>query len=432
MNSKMRLTLRVSTMCFGFALGALIISSLINVAQTVRAQSAPTERVVYNFRPATGYIPTGVIRDAAGNLYVGTYFGGSNHGCGGGCGNILRLSPPGQATQLYAFVPGSAKAGPLPTGLTRDTKGNLYGATAYGGPPYFLGSVFKLTPSGAEGTLHAFTGGDDGDYPSGGVTIDSAGNLYGATIYGGGTGCSPNPGCGVIYKVTSSGSETVLYSFTGGTDGAVPEASPILDASGNLYGTAAEGGDLSCPISDKGCGTVWKLDTSGNFTVLYSFTGSTDGEGPAAGLVMDPSGNLFGAAAGGGDLSCFPPYGCGVVFKIDTSGDFAVLHAFTGGPNDGQFPLGTLLRTTNGSLFGTTLEGGDQSCSLGDGAGCGVVFKVDASGNETVLHAFAGGSPDGAQPANAALITDGNGNLYGTTQYGGGANGGVIFAVRAY
>jgi uncharacterized repeat protein (TIGR03803 family) len=432
MRGTINLAHRIPPVSFGTALGALIVLSLVAVAHTVRAQSPAAEKVVYNFRPATGYYPTGVINGTAGNLYVATMEGGSNQRCTGGCGNILKLSPPGKATELYAFTPGVANSAPDPVGLTRDTKGVLYGTTFQGGR-FSRGSVFKLAPSGVQKTLHNFdpTAGD-GYYPGSGVSIDSAGNLFGTTGFGGGTGCGGD-GCGIVYKVTPPGSETILYSFTGSADGRVPSASPILDAAGNLYGIAGLGGDLTCPQANgEGCGTVWKLDTSGNFTVLYAFTGGTDGAFPEGGLVMDPSGNLYGDAGEGGNLACGAGFGCGVIFRIDSSHNFTVLYAFAGGSNDGQIPDATLLRDAAGNLYGTTQYGGDLSCSLGGGAGCGVVFKLAASGNETILHAFAGGTTDGEEPVpGAALITDGKGNLYGTTSYGGVANGGVIFAVRA-
>jgi uncharacterized repeat protein (TIGR03803 family) len=423
-NGKM-FTLRVSTMCFGIALGALVIMSLVGVAPTVRAQNAPAMKVVYNFRQATGYYPTGVIRDTAGNLYVATRNGGTNGYCLRGCGTILRVSPSGGATVLYAFPPGSPNAGPTPNGLTLDAKGILYGVTV-GGGHFQVGSVFKLAPSGTEKTIYNFQKSGEGGYlPNSSLTIDSAGNFYGVTYFGG-------LGYGVIYTVTPSGSETGLYSFMGGTDGAYSFASPISDAAGNLFGTADEGGDLSCSLNPGfGCGTVWKLDTSGNLTVLYSFTGGTDGALPASGLEMDSSGNLYGTAEGGGDLSCDPPAGCGVVFKIDSSGNFTDLYAFAGGANDGQFPDNALILDSNGNLYGMTYSGGDQSCPDSNGEpGCGTVFKVDSSGNETILHIFTGGISDGALPVSAPLISDGKGNLYGTTTNGGTANVGVLFAVR--
>jgi uncharacterized repeat protein (TIGR03803 family) len=427
MNGNTRLTIRTSAMCIGIALSALMILSLVGVAHTVRAQNLPSEEVIYNFTLTSGYYPTGVTNDAAGNLYVATQLGGNNQSCVDGCGNILKIGPSGKAKELYAFTPTPDNGAPTPIGaLIRDANGVLYGATA-GGGRFGRGSVYKVSPTRVEKTLYNFdSAGGEGYEPQSGVTMASEGNLYGTTYYGGGTGCG-GFGCGIIYKLTPSGSATTLYTFTGGADGGQPYHSPILlDAAGNLYGTAGIGGDLTCPLS-QGCGTVWELDSSGKFTVLYTFTGGTDGASPTAGLVMDPSGNLYGDASGGGELSCSAPYGCGVVFEIDSSGKFTVLYTFTGGSNDGAGPVATLLRDSAGNLYGTTVGGGDQSCGLG--SGCGVVFKLASSGNETILHIFTGGTTDGEYPENA-LVTDGKGNLYGTTYEGGSANGGIIFAVR--
>ncbi len=250
----------------------------------------------------------------------------------------------------------------------RDSEGNLYMATTYGGRQHRYGSVFQLRSSGAGGFLYSFQGGEDGDNPSGGLTIDSAGNLYGTTAYGGGTGCSPYSGCGVVYRVSRSGTETILYRFTGGTDGAFPFAAPILDAAGNLYGTAAAGGNLTCPLyQGVGCGTVWKLDTSGNLTVLYTFTGGTDGAFPETALLMDSTGSLYGVAGRGGEFSY------GVVFEISSSDNFTVLHPFAGGSADGLLPSAALIKDASGNLYGTTTGGGSgQSCV----DGCGVVFKL--------------------------------------------------------
>jgi uncharacterized repeat protein (TIGR03803 family) len=386
MNTKKRLTLRVSTMCFGIALGALVILAFVGVARIVHAQDSPSEEVLYSFTPASGYYPTGLINDSAGNLYVANQLGGNNQGCVDGCGNILKIGPSGKVTELYAFMPTPIKGAPGPIGAPfRDASGVLYGATVSGGR-FSRGSLYKVSPTRVEKTLYNFDPATGGGYsPQGGVTMDSEGNLYGTTYYGGGTGCGGG-GCGIIYKLTPSGSETILYSFTGGADGGESSSSPILDSEGNLYGTAAEGGDLSCALGEgEGCGTVWKLDTSGNFAVLYSFTGSADGAFPETGLVMDTSGNLYGTADEGGDLSCgFDGSGCGTVFEIDSAGNFTALHAFPGGSGDGQNPIDTLLRDSSGTLYGMTYAGGDLSCSQNEGTGCGVVFKLDASGNETI------------------------------------------------
>jgi uncharacterized repeat protein (TIGR03803 family) len=166
-----------------------------------------------------------------------------------------------------------------------------------------------------ETVLHSFTG-SDGAFPLAGLIADSAGNLYGTTVSGGTGGCSQGAGCGVVFKVSPSGTETVLYSFTGGSDGAFPEAGLIADRAGNLYGTTNRGGG-------SGGGVVFKLSSSGTETVLYSFTGGSDGRNPQAGLIADSAGNLYGTTEGGGS-------GNGVVFKLSLGGTETVLHSFTG------------------------------------------------------------------------------------------------------
>jgi uncharacterized repeat protein (TIGR03803 family) len=430
MNSKRKATLPIFTTCFASTFAALIIVSLLGAAHFAYGQNAPAETVIRSFRPATGQDPANVVTDAAGNLYVATRNGGNNQKCPGGCGNVLMFSSSGQPKTLFTFTPSrNGSQGPFPTALARDAQGNLYATTQFGGQSPASGAVYKLTPSGSAGILYSFAGGEDGQSPFGGVTSDSVGNLYGTTISGGGTGCSSQSGCGVIYKITPSRIETVLYRFSGGTDGGSPVAKPVLDATGSLYGTAALGGDLSCALAPgTGCGTVWKLDIAGNFTVLYAFTGGADGAFPDAGVLMDSSGNLYGAAADGGDLSCNVGFGCGVVFEIDSSGGFNVLYTFLGGSSDGEIPNTTLVRDSSGNLYGTTVQGGDLSCVQNE-FGCGVVFKLDPSGQETILHAFTGGATDGAGPQ-SPLITDGKGSLYGTTEEGGAADGGVIFKVQ--
>jgi uncharacterized repeat protein (TIGR03803 family) len=320
--------------------------------------------------------------------------------------------------------------------------------------------VFKLDPSGKETVLYSFTGTNgDGANPSAGLIMDSAGNSYGTTQFGGVPSCyaffGSNPGCGTVFKLDPSGKETVLYSFTGTNgDGAQPTAGLTMDNAGNLYGTTPLGGITSgnCPNSSTnpsappppGCGTVFKVDPSGKETVLYSFT-LTNGDGaqPSAGLIMDNAGNLYGTTPYGGvgvtSSSCsifvtgppIPP-GCGTVFKLDPSGHETVLYSFTGMNGDGAFPKAGLIMDSSGNLYGTTPFGGvtatsSGSCS-GSGpppAGCGTVFKLDPSGHETVLYSFTGTNGDGANPA-AGLIMDSAGNLYGTTA-GGSPGAGTVF-----
>jgi uncharacterized repeat protein (TIGR03803 family) len=288
-------------------------------------------------------------------------------------------------------------------GVIPDSAGNLYGATAYGGTAD-NGVVYRLNAAGYT-VLYNFTGLDDGGHPYSGVILDSAGNLYGTTLNGG------VDGQGVIYKVDTSGHETVLYSFPGGAEGTSPKQGVILDSAGNLYGTTLEGG-----TSD--FGVVYKLDTTGHYTVLHSFKGGADGDYPEFGnLVMDPSGNLYGVTdTGGGDP------GWGVVYKVDPSGHETVLYIFTNGA-DGGGPSGTLIVDGAGNIYGTAESGGTSDY--------GVVFKLDPSGQETVLYNFTGGA-DGGDP-NAGVIMDAAGNLYGTTYIGGIAIGylgdGVVYKV---
>jgi len=256
-----------------------------------------------------------------------------------------------------------------------------------------------------EKLLYSFTGTTDGASPEASLVRDRAGNLYGTALLGGDPSCTQWQGnsCGVVFKVTEAGKEKVLYSFTGTPDGASPYAGVVRDAAGNLYGTTWAGG------ASGGCGAVYKV-SRGKEAVLYSFNGS-DGCQPTAGLILDKAGNLYGTAEGGG------PSGFGAVFKLDTNGTETVLHFFTGSP-DGLAPFAGLVMDAAGNLYGTTAYGGDPNCYNAVGESCGVVFKVDTSGTETVLYSFTGGGTDGENPA-AGLIFDAKGNLYATTENGG-------------
>jgi uncharacterized repeat protein (TIGR03803 family) len=268
--------------------------------------------------------------------------------------------------------------------------------------------------------LHSFSGGGDGTTPFGGVVRDSAGNLYGTTEFGGNALCPSQPGCGTVYKVDATGTKTTLHDFTG-TDGAAPRATLIRDASGNLYGTTFSGGGQSC--GREGCGTVFKIDSSNTFTVLHRFTGAPDGANPWAGLVADEAGNLYGTTTSGGAVTSTFLTGCGVVFKVDPAGHETVLYRFSCG-TDGNASYSTLLRDTQGNLFGTTILGGDLSCF--GGFGCGTVFKLDATGKESVLHAFTG-EPDASFPQ--ASLTYFGGYFYSTSSTGGALGFGAVFKV---
>jgi uncharacterized repeat protein (TIGR03803 family) len=413
----------MSTICrstssgiWGRARGKGVASVLLLVAAAFAVESAqaPTyrETALYSFSntPDGEYPGAGLLMGAKGKLYGTTEGGGALQG-----GTVFVLDKSGKETVLYNF-PSSASNNPLPLGaLVMDTQGNLYGSTWEGGSASG-GTVFKVAPNGQESDLHAFTGqGGDGFLSKAGVVKDRQGNLYGTTIAGGSSGNGPL-GYGTVYRVTTSGNETVLYSFAGKEDGGKPFASLVLDEKGNLYGTTYQGGDLSCQ-APYGCGTVFKVDKAGIETVLYSFTGAYPDYGinPVGGLVRDPQGNLYGTTAYGGTASNH-----GNVFKLTPSGKMTSLYSFTGTNGDGEWPSSNLTIDQRGNLYGTTNYGGAASCNLG----CGVAFKVSPHGKESVLFTFKGGS-SGFNPSE--LIRDECGHLYGTTVGGGAFNVGTIF-----
>jgi uncharacterized repeat protein (TIGR03803 family) len=382
--------------------GLLWLACALAAVGMVQAQT-DTETVLHSFTsPPKGANPyAGVIRDSAGNLYGTTSSGGAKD-----AGTVFKVNASGLETVLYSFTGGADGRAPY-AGVIRDSSGNLYGTTVSGGTGYGncsegCGVVFKLTPAGQETVLYSFTGGADGGNPHAGVVRDSSGNLYGTTFLFG------TAYVGVVYKLDTSGNETVLHTFTGGVDGGNPTGGVILDSSGNLYGTTYQYGA-------SGAGVVFKLGTSGQLTALYSFTGNADGGYPYAGVIRDSAGNLYGTTPLGGTA------GAGVVFKVSASGQETVLHSFTDGA-DGGYPSAGVIEDSSGNLYGTACAGGT--------AGAGVVFKVAAGGPETALYSFPGGT-DGSCPY-AGVIRDSSGNLYGTTYSGGGtANLGLVYEVGA-
>jgi uncharacterized repeat protein (TIGR03803 family) len=270
-------------------------------------------------------------------------------------------------------------------------------------------TLFKVDSSGTETVLYVFCSQHNclEESPTARLVQDGSGNLYGTTSGGGNTSCPA--GCGVVFKLDSNLNYTVLYSFTGTSDGSNPTDGPLLlDKAGNLYGATQAGAS--------GFGTVFKLDAKGNLTTLYIFTGGADGGYPRS-LVRDRAGNFYGTTAGGGAS------GNGIVFKLTPQGKATVLHTFAAG-KDGANPQAGLVRDGKGILYGTTYYGGGVGCG---GYGCGTVFKVaPKTRKETMLHTFTGGN-DGANPA-AALLRDATGNLYGTAEQGGDASCGLPFA----
>ncbi len=388
----------------------LTILLILTTIATIPAQAQGyAESVLHSFTGGTdGGLPySGVVLDAQGNMYGTTAAGGNLAGCSGnGCGTVFMMDPSGNETVLYDFTGLYV----VPVGMVRDAQGNLYGITADGGTDDF-GTVFKIDAEGNQTTLYNFTGvGRDGITPTGGLALDSKGNLYGTTLMGGSRTECGGSGCGNVYKIDPEGNETILYSFVGITpdkvDGSEPNGGVLLDALGNLYGTTTGGGNSGCTNGTDygGCGTVFKLDPAGNETLLYAFTGAADGANPFAGLVTDAQGNFYGTTSGAYSGAATG----GTVFKLDTTGKLTVLHSFPAMAWDGVGP-GALVWDAQGNLYGTTKAGGLVSA--------GTVFELDQTGKETLLHHFLA-SGDGAI-ANRELTIDAENNLYGTTQGGG-------------
>jgi uncharacterized repeat protein (TIGR03803 family) len=304
---------------------------------------------------------------------------------------------------LYNFG-GAADGGDPYAGVIRDSNGNFYGTVGYGGTAY-AGGVYKVDPLGNETMLYSFTGGADGDFPISTLARDSAGNLYGTTAQGGSTGS------GVVFKVDPSGNETVLHNFTGGSDGVNPSGGLLLDAAGNLYGTTSQGGTFNC-------GILFRLSPAGTETILHTFTGAAnDGKYPSyTRVVTDGQGSLYGVTQAGGSTDH------GVVYKLTHTGKFTVLYSFAGGTADGCNVLGIPFLDKSGNIYGT-----NSSCGA---FGFGTVWKLTSTGTETVLHSFAGGTADGEYPL-AGVVEDANGNLYGSTETGGSANLGTVYRVSS-
>jgi uncharacterized repeat protein (TIGR03803 family) len=395
-------------------------------AAAATAAQAQIFEVLYTFTGlADGAYPySGLLLDSAGKLYSAAGEGGLVTGyCYGGCGTVFEVNTKtGKETTLFEFN-GADGSEPFVQNLWRDRSGNLYGTTIFGGDlgcgsgGYIgCGTAFELAPDGKETVLYKFADGADGGFPYSGLALDATGNLYGTTSQGGDAACSIGSGlCATVFKLSGHGTEKALYSFTDGTDGAIPLTGLVLDSSGNAYGTTQYGGDTSCGPPN-GCGVVFRVDRTGKETALHAFTGGNDGALPSSGLIGDVNGNLYGTTRSGG------AYNYGTLFKIEKSGAESVLYSFTG-EADGAGPAGNLLLDAEGNIYGTATGGGS--------GGAGTVFKLDKSGNETVLHTFTG-LADGAYPE-SGLVVDSNGILYGTAPFGGDPNGtdfGTIFLIK--
>jgi len=398
-----------------FANTALFISAAIALLATA-AWAAGTTKLIYSFAGnADGeYTDTELVTDSAGNLYGTSVQGGTSSS-----GTVFQVTTSGVHTVLYNFT-GSADGAEPYKGVTLDTAGNLYGTAVGGGGGSCdggCGVVFKLTNSSGTWTqsvIHTFTGGTDGSGPGSPVSFDKHGNLYGTTPTGGANGV------GVVYQMKPDGTGgwkfRVIHVFTGGADGAGGSAGRlIVDAAGNLYGVCTTGGT-------NGFGTVFEISPSHGqwqFTTLYAFKDQPDGGLPYGGLIFDKAGNLYGTTyyAGAHDV--------GTVYKLARSNGTwteSVLYSFKGG-TDGAQPIGGLVTDAAGSLYGTTSGGGAASCS------CGVIFKMTRGANGTWTESVAYRFPGSPSPGFSynGMVGDSAGTFYGATVHGGGNNDGTIY-----
>jgi uncharacterized repeat protein (TIGR03803 family) len=342
---------------------------------------------------------SGLVQASDGNLYGTASDGGAN-----GNGTVFRITTSGVLTPLYSFTAvdlnGYNNDGANPwAGLMQANDGNLYGMASDGGADSD-GTVFRITTNGAFTPLHSFIYDSDGGDPLGGLVQASDGNLYGTAEHGG-TNIERD---GTVFRFTTTGVFTPLYSFTDGYDGGEPYGALVQANDGNLYGTTTDGGT-------NGQGAVFRITTAGVFTPLYSFTGGNDGANPFGSLVQASDGNLYGTTsyAGGPDHA-------GTIFRITTHGILTTLYSFTD-DNDGAYPYGGLVQANDGNLYGMASVGGADND--------GTVFRITTNGVFTPLYSFTGGN-DGAQPQ-AGLVQANDGNLYGTTEAGGASGNGTVF-----
>jgi uncharacterized repeat protein (TIGR03803 family) len=418
----------------GAASAALMIVIVITLALASGAFAQTKFKMLHKFTRTDGWFPNGVIPDRAGNLYGTTEEGSTSN-----CGTAFKLTPNTDGswteTVLHSFNRDGADGCNPGTGLIFNAAGNLFGTT-YGGGASSRGTVFKLTPNPdgtwTEAVIYAFADGGGWFGPYAGLVFDQAGSLYGTTIGGGSPPDCSSSSCGTVFQLIpntdGTWTENVLHTF-GGKDGALPWGQLIFDQAGNLYGTTAAGGDLSKNMCGAalGCGVIFELtpnpDGSWNEKVLHTFENGKDGGDPLGALVFDQAGNLYGTAPQGGKVGCYG--GCGVVFKLtpNAKGTWTekVLHSFTGG-QDGGIPATGLTPDQAGNLYGTAGQGGYRDYCGGNG--CGVIFKLTPNPkggwHETVLHRFS--LNPGAYPG--FLVFDSEGNLYGNA--GGKAYGSVF------
>ncbi len=400
---------------------AFIAICLISALAAAQTPSSTTYSTFINFDGTNGFYPQymSLIQGFDGDLYGTSVDGGTSTACGlYGCGTVFKVTTGGTLTTLHNFTGSNA----YPYGsLVQGTDGILYGTT-YGSATSTkctgsggCGTVFKITTSGTLTTLHTFKG-TDGYGPSGLIQATD-GNLYGTTNYGG------TYGGGTVFKVTTGGTLTTLYDFctsSGCEQSAYPLAGLVQGTDGDLYGTTGGAITKSCPL---GCGTFFKITTSGTLTTQHTFDG-TDGYIPH-GVIQATDGDFYGTTTdGGSSKSC--ANGCGTAFKVTSSGALTTLYNFCSksGCTDGSYPIDALAQGIDGNFYGTASYGGTYDK--------GTIFKLTSSGTLTTLHSFESGKVDGGWPGytpGAGLAENTDGVFYGTTIQGGLYGGGTIYSL---
>jgi uncharacterized repeat protein (TIGR03803 family) len=368
---------------------------------------AQTFTTIHSFSGKDGHFPFAALDQATdGNLYGTTYYGGAADS-----GEVFRITTAGTLKTVHSFCSRTDCADGEYTYAVpvQATDGHLYGTTYLGGAND-LGTIFKLSTTGTLTTLHSFAG-TDGREPLAGLVQAANGSMYGTTYAGG------SKGDGVVFKITASGTFTTLHSFCSQmacADGQNPFAGLVQGIDGNLYGTTLAGGA-------HGDGTIFKITPGGTLTTLHSFcsqSGCTDGEFPQTGLIQAIDGNFYGTTILGG------AYGNGTIFKITPTGTLTALYSVCSqvGCPDGNYLYAPLTQATDGNLYGIMQIGGSN--------GYGTIFKITTTGTLTTLYSFCSqsGCADGEYPA-GGLVQDTNGTLYGTTSDGGANGHGTIFSL---
>jgi uncharacterized repeat protein (TIGR03803 family) len=391
--------------------GKKIVLFLAAVLLVAASAAAQTFTLLDSFDVTNGSeANASLVQAIDGNFYGTTIYGGTYNG-----GTLFKVTPSGTLTTLYNFcaVSGCPDGSQPYSAMVLGPDNALYGTTMIGGTSNY-GTVFRITLSGALTVLHSFDF-TDGSSPQGGLVLGSDGNFYGTTRLGG------SDGYGVIYNISPGGTFTLLHNFTAGiSDGGTPFSAPMQASDGNFYGVTWVGG--------LGEGVIYRMTLSGSFSVIHRFCGLSHCSGgafPLGSLTQGTNGSLYGTTTNAdGDTE-------GTIYKITLGGAFTTIYNFcsVSGCADGVSPLSRMELGTNGDFYGTTNYGGSTLCS----GGCGTLFSLTPAGVLTTIYTFCtvSGCPDGEYPQDQGLIQGTNGSFYGAVPLGGTSNVGTVFKVSA-